>query len=109
MSRISGFIGKPRTICYVENCTGRTTLPVVSVFLDSVLYTGLISVAVVEDMPLNGVGCILASGVMQSSTCKSELPCLLADPQHTSKGEGMETLCVSMLRDHQVKSKPECQ
>ena len=61
----------------LKTVTGRTTLPVVSVYLDSELYTGLISVAVVEEMPLNGVGCILANDVMQNSTCKSELPCLI--------------------------------
>ena len=70
----------PEQYVMLKTVTARTTLPVVSVYLDSELYTGLISVAVVEDMPLNGVGCILANDIMQNSTCKSELPCLLADP-----------------------------
>ena len=60
----------------LKTVTGRTTLPVVSVYSDSELYTGLIGVAVVAEMPLNGAGCILANDVMQNSTCKSELPCL---------------------------------
>ena len=76
----------------LKTVTGRTALPVVSVYLDSELYTGFISVAVVEEMPLNGVGCILANDVMQNSTCKSELPCLLADSRRTSEGEGMENV-----------------
>ena len=82
----------PEQYVMLKTVTGRTTLPVVSVYLDSESYTGLISVAVVEEMPLNGVGCILANDVMQNSTCKSELPCLLADPRRTSEGEDMENV-----------------
>ena len=44
----------PEQYVMLKTETGRTTLPVVSVYLDSELYTGLISVAVVEEMPLNG-------------------------------------------------------
>ena len=83
---------KPEQYVMLKTVTGRTALPVVSVYLDSELYTGFISVAVVEEMPLNGVGCILANDVMQSSTCKSELPCILADSRRTSEGEGMENV-----------------
>ena len=45
----------PEQYAMLKTVTGRTTLPVVSVNLDSELYTGLISVAVVEEMPLNVV------------------------------------------------------
>ena len=83
-------LGNPEQYVMLKTETGRTTLQVVSVYLDSELYTGLISVAVVEEMPLNGVGCILANDVMHNSTCKRELPCLLADSRRTSEGEGME-------------------
>ena len=79
----------PEQYVMLKTVTGRTTLPAVSVYLDSELYTGLISVAVVEEMPLNGVGCSLANDIMQNSTCKSELPCLQADLRCTSEGEGM--------------------
>ena len=82
----------PEQYVMLKTVTGRTTLSVVSVYLDSELYTGLISVAAVEEMLLNGVGCILANDVMQNSTCKSELPRLLADPRRTSEGEGMENV-----------------
>ena len=46
-------LGNPEQYVMLKIVTGRTTLPVVSVYLDSELYTGLISVAVVEEMPLN--------------------------------------------------------
>ena len=90
MSSIRGFIGKPyEHYAMLKTVTGRTTLPVVYVYLDSELYTCLISVAVVEEMHLNGVGCILAKYVMQNSTYKGELPCLLSDPRRTSEEECM--------------------
>ena len=88
--RLGVSLGNPEQYVMLKTVTGRTTLPVVSVYLDSELYTGLISVAVVEEMHLNDVGCILANDVMQNSTCKSELLCLLADPRRTSEREGMK-------------------
>ena len=56
----------PEQYVMLKTVTARTTLPIVSVYLDSELCSCLISVAVVEEMPLNGVGCILANDVMQN-------------------------------------------